>query len=86
MLATLGLRSLRLPVGMNRPGRICSTLSPAARRHSTGVRHVLVDGRGSAAVLALAGGGVEAFEGAFADVVAFGLGEGGEERAARASW
>jgi hypothetical protein len=44
------------------------------------VQHVVGDDRRPAAVLALPGGGVEAFEGAFADVVAFGLGEGGEER------
>lgn len=44
------------------------------------MQHVVGDDRWPAAVLALAGGGVEAFEGAFADVVAFGLGERGEER------
>ena len=33
-LVTLGLRPLRLPAEMNRSGRICSTVSPAARRRT----------------------------------------------------
>jgi hypothetical protein len=41
-----------------------------------GVEHVVGDDGGPAAVAALSGGGVESF----ADAVAFGLGEGGEER------
>ncbi len=52
--------------------------APAAPEH--GVQHVVGDDRWPAAVVSLAGGGVEAFEGGFADVLAFGFGHGGEER------
>jgi hypothetical protein len=44
MLATLGLRPLRLPVEMIRSGWICSTVSPAARRRSAVCREDLVAG------------------------------------------
>jgi hypothetical protein len=50
----------------------------AAAEH--GVQHVVGDHRGSAAVVALAGGCVESFEGGLADVLAFGFGHRGEER------
>jgi hypothetical protein len=38
------------------------------------VQHVVGDDLGASAVVAFAGGGVEAFEGGFADVLAFGFG------------
>jgi hypothetical protein len=70
---------LCLPVGMIRSGRIDSTDSPLARRRNT-VQHVVGDHRWAAAVVSLAGGGVEPFEGGLANVLAFGLGHRGEER------
>jgi len=44
------------------------------------VQHVLGDDGRSAAVLALAGHGVQTFRGGTADALAFGLGHRGEER------
>lgn len=43
------------------------------------MEHVVGDDGWSAAWVALAVGGVQAFQGGFADVLAFGLGHGGEE-------
>jgi hypothetical protein len=43
-------------------------------------QHVLGDDRGSAAVVSVAGGGIQSFQGGFADVLAFGFGDRGGER------
>lgn len=53
------------------------TRGPAAQHR---VQHVVSDHLGAAAVPALAGGGVQAFQGGLADGLAFGLGHRGEER------
>jgi hypothetical protein len=45
-----------------------------------GVQHVVGDDRWPAAVVSLAGGGIQPFQGGFADVLAFGLRHRGEER------
>ncbi len=50
-----------------------------------GLQHVVGDDRGSTAVLALASGGVQPFEGGFADALALGLGHRGEEPEQHAS-
>lgn len=78
MPATEGFSPLRLPVGMNRSGWICSTDSPPARRRRT-VWSMLSVMTG-AAVLALACGGAEPFQGGLADVLPLGLRHRGEER------
>jgi hypothetical protein len=62
-----------------------STLSPFVRRRSTVCSMSSVLTGGPAAVVALAGRGVESFEGGFADVLALGLGHCREEPEQQAS-
>jgi hypothetical protein len=52
---------------------------PGGSAAQHGVEHVVGDDLGPSAEGALAGGGVEAFEGGLADVLAFGFGHAGEE-------
>ena len=71
MLAALGMRPLRLPVGMIKvtSDGFHRLAGGAAAEH--GVQHVVGDDRGPATVVAVAGCGIESFQGGLADGFAF---------------